>query len=137
MKALLLAAGIALGSTVAVFADGNTELSDPIFDMSDTIMSNVEALQLSPDQIAEAEAWIELSNEQRASLETRALTARAQLRRAIVRGSTNKTRTRLALKIGQLETKLASVSSINADQWRMILTKDQFKQVLALMNAQY
>ena len=96
MKALILAAGIALASTVPAFADSNSELSDQIFDISPVVMANVETLHLTPEQISEAEAWVELSNQQRLSLEARAIKARAQLRRAIIRGQTNKTRTKLA-----------------------------------------
>ncbi|MDU8927816.1 hypothetical protein RXV86_10515 [Alisedimentitalea sp. MJ-SS2] len=137
MKALFLAAGFAIAASMATIAQGNSELSDPIFDMSAVIMSNAEVLQLTSEQLAEAQAWVELSNDQRLALEARAIKARAQLRTAIIRGQTNKTRTKLALKIGQLETKLASIGSINADQWRSILSKEQFNQSLELMDAQY
>ncbi|MCV2893659.1 Spy/CpxP family protein refolding chaperone [Lentibacter sp. XHP0401] len=135
MKTLLLGAAMVLALGAPAFAQqakNAREISAPIVAFTPVIAKNADALELTEAQRADLKQWLDTMPAKRKAIEEATLTARAELRAAIVAGAPVDERQALAVKVGEMETKLVMARSNCTDHWRATLTEAQFAKMLEL-----
>jgi len=137
LKKLMLSAALALVLPVSAFAQQPLSpqekgLSAPIISLTPVLAKNADALKLDDAQKAELKAFLDVMPAKRMAFEDETAALRGQLHAAIVAGAPVADREALAAKIGANETALLMMRSNCADNWRKLLTPDQFAQLLVL-----
>lgn len=133
MKKLLISTALTLAMALpatAQQAQKMREISTPIVAFTPVIAKNADALNLTEDQRVILKDWLATMPAKRKALEAETVSARAELRSAIIQGAPQDERQALAEKVGEMETKLVMMRSACTDHWRGVLSADQFAQML-------
>lgn len=132
---IVLAACLTAGTAAAQMAPSNpaeTGLATPIVALTGVLSKNADALGLDEAQRAAVKDWVATMPAKRKAVEDETVALRTELRAAIAAGAPREERQALAERIGANETRLMMMRSDCADNWRTVLSADQFAKLLAL-----
>lgn len=132
---IVLAACLTAGPAAAQMAPSNpaeTGLATPIVALTGVLSKNADALGLDEAQRAAVKDWVATMPAKRKAVEDETVALRTELRAAIAAGAPREERQALAERIGANETRLMMMRSDCADNWRTVLSADQFAKLLAL-----
>ncbi|MCL7463790.1 hypothetical protein [Phaeovulum sp. NW3] len=136
---IVLAACLTAGAAAAQMAPSNpaeTGLATPIVALTGVLSKNADALGLDEPQRAAVKDWVATMPAKRKAVEDETVALRTELRAAIAAGAPREERQALAERIGANETRLMMMRSDCADNWRTVLSADQFAKLLALAGVQ-
>ncbi|MDF1620884.1 Spy/CpxP family protein refolding chaperone [Pseudothioclava nitratireducens] len=139
MKHLIFAAALlastslpALAQNAAAPTPQELGLSAPVVMLTGVIAKNADALELDETQRAAVKEWVATMPGKRQAYEAETADLRAQLRAAIIANAPAEERQALADQIGAHETQLVMMRSNCVDNWRKVLSPEQFDKALEL-----